>query len=256
MADRYSDYDRFAWVYNKHWGDFAENVVPALEGLVLQHLVPGSRILDLCCGTGQLARVLAERGFRLIGLDGSEAMLDYARKNAPGIEFITADARTFDLGRQFDAVVSTYDSLNHVMSLDELTQVFACVKRSLRDGGWFVFDLNLEAGYLTQWKGSFGIVADDHAVVVRSSYDDEEREARFDATIFRLENGWQRSDVTLTQHCYPVDDVVDALEQTAFDDVRVFACDSMRDVSEVTPESMRAFFVARAANGFTTLSTL
>ena len=48
---RYSDYDRFAWVYDRHWGS-GERRLPALERLMLRHLGSDARILDLCCGTG------------------------------------------------------------------------------------------------------------------------------------------------------------------------------------------------------------
>jgi len=71
----YSDYDPFAWVYNKHWGDsFTQHALPVLEKLVLPHLPAKARILDLCCGTGQLAQVLIERGYQVTVLDGSEVV--------------------------------------------------------------------------------------------------------------------------------------------------------------------------------------
>lgn len=52
-----SDYDRFARVYNLHWGSYAMRVVPTLEYLVLRHLPEQAAVMDLCCGTGQLARL-------------------------------------------------------------------------------------------------------------------------------------------------------------------------------------------------------
>ena len=59
VTDRYSDYDAFAWTYNRHWGSFATRMVPVLEELVLNALPSRARILDLCCGTGQLAHALS-----------------------------------------------------------------------------------------------------------------------------------------------------------------------------------------------------
>ena len=55
-----SDYDRFAPVYNLHWGSYAELVLPILEHLVLRHLPEEAAVMDLCCGTGQLAARLCE----------------------------------------------------------------------------------------------------------------------------------------------------------------------------------------------------
>ena len=117
-----AEYDRFAAAYDRHWGgDFGRRVLPALDALLLGALPPGARLLDLCCGTGQLAGMLAARGYRVSGRDISPRMLAFARRNALGAEFVVGDARTFRQPRVHHAV--------------------------LLDGGAFVFDLNAAAGY-------------------------------------------------------------------------------------------------------------
>src|SRR3989337_408628 len=116
MADRYADYDSFAWFYNRYGGDFvAGRFLVAIEQLVLSHLPSQARLLDLCCGTGQLAKVLADQGFRVAGVDGSAAMLEFARANAPGGEFVLAEARRLTLPGTFHAVPSNFSSLAHLM---------------------------------------------------------------------------------------------------------------------------------------------
>ncbi len=145
---RYSDYDPFAWVYNKHWGEsFTHLALDVMEKLVLPYLPAKARILDLCCGTGQLAQRLIAHGYQVTGLDGSGEMLRFARENAPAAEFIMDDARSFKVPAVYHAVVSTFDSLNHIMSLKELTSVFHNVYAALQEGGFFFFDLNMEEGY-------------------------------------------------------------------------------------------------------------
>ncbi|MFZ5997029.1 MAG: class I SAM-dependent methyltransferase [Nitrospirota bacterium] len=47
----------------------------------------GSRLLDLCCGTGHLAQALVSCGFTVVGIDGSSGMLLYAKKRVPDGEF-------------------------------------------------------------------------------------------------------------------------------------------------------------------------
>jgi ubiquinone/menaquinone biosynthesis C-methylase UbiE len=102
----YSAYDPFAWIYNKHWGNtFLPVVLPILDNLVLTKLPENARILDLCCGTGQMARKLTALGYRVTGIDGSPEMLSYARENAPGVELLQADARSFQLPHKYHAVV-------------------------------------------------------------------------------------------------------------------------------------------------------
>ena len=110
----YSDYDDFAWFYNRYWGAVTANppMLDALDRLLLSRLGREARLLDICCGTGQLAAVLAERGFAVTGIDGSARQLEYARRNAPGCDFINADARDFDLPQIYDAALSL--SLIHI----------------------------------------------------------------------------------------------------------------------------------------------
>ena len=243
---RYTDYDAFAWIYNKYWGaDSARRFLPVLEKLVLPHLPSQARVLDLCCGTGQLAQALAQRGFQVTGIDGSEEMIRFARMNAPDVEFLVEDARTFRLPAVYHAVVSTYDSLNHVMSLEELSQVFRNVNACLQQGGFFLFDLNMEAGYKDRWQGSFGIVEDDHVCVVRASFDEEERVGRTAITMFRLEGAaWHRFDVTLLQRCYTESEIRSALEGAGFGNIQTF--DAQSDLGW-SREVGRTFFLSQTS---------
>ena len=239
---RYSDYDRFAWVYNRHWGHFSERALPVIERLMLQQLPPKARILDLCCGTGQLAGALIERGYQVTGLDGSREMIHFAQKNASDGEFIVEDARSFKLPAVYHGVISTFDSLNHIMSLKELIKVFGNVYTALREGGLFLFDLNMEEGYRARWRGSFGIVEDDHVCVIRSSYRPEEKIGQTDITIFRLVKGkWERSDLKLLQKCYSEAEVRSALETVGFREIHPY--DAQRDLE--MREIGRSFFLCR-----------
>ena len=245
-SSRYSDYDKFAWVYNKHWGNrFTPTALPVLEKLALPFIQHNADILDLCCGTGQLTQILTERGYRVTGLDGSEEMLRFARKNAPNAKFFLDDARTFKLPAMFNLVISMFDSLNHIMAYEELTTAFLNAHAALREEGLFLFDLNLEHGYKTNWDGSHGIAEDDHVCVFQTSYSPEEQTARLDATIFRLEDNWQRADFTLIQKCYSKSEVQSALETAGFIDINAYAYDRQLGWMDLTKESDRAFFLCR-----------
>ncbi len=243
---RYTDYDRFAWIYNQHWGAFSELVVPLLDQMILADLPAGARVLDVACGTGHVSRLLAARGFQVTGIDGSEEMLAYARQNAPTGEFLAADARDFSLPPGFHAAVSTFDSLNHILVLEELRQAFASIHAALLPGGRFAFDLNLEEGYITGWNGHWGDSFDDHAYVWKNSYFPEEKLGRFDATLFRLENSaWQRSDVTLWQRAYTPEQVFAALAAAGFESPRAWQVGDQLKLIPLQPEARRAYFACR-----------
>lgn len=246
MERYYTDYDSFARIYNRHWGDrFVPRAVAACEQLVLADVPAGGRILDLCCGTGQLAHVLSGRGYRVTGIDGSEEMISIARENAPGVEFIRADARDFHLPGRFDLVVSAFDSLNHVMRRVELDAVFRNVYESLVPGGKFLFDLNTEAAYLKDWEGAYGIVEDEYVFVSLNRYNPVTSIGHFHITIFRLdENGdWRRNDVKLTQRWYSDALVYASLKEAGFTDHSVYSTgDDFRFVPR-REETDRSFFL-------------
>lgn len=239
----YTDYDDFAWFYNRYWSDFSQLILPVITDLVLTHVPAPAQILDVACGTGQMAALLTGRGYHVTGIDGSAAQLDFARENAPGATFIHADARSFSLVAEFDAAFALFDSFNHIMSLDELTTAFSNVYGVVRAGGWFAFDLNMEIGYVQRWRGSFGEAADDHAYVARLNYDDRTRTGSIDITSFRLHGEtWQRSDVRLTQRAYKAAEVTNALRAVGFVDLATYAV--LPDGYQVGSGN-RTLFVAR-----------
>ena len=67
---------------------------------------PGERILDLGCGTGQLAHEIAECGADVLGVDASPEMIGQARQNYPRLRFSLQDAACMTFKGEFDAVFS------------------------------------------------------------------------------------------------------------------------------------------------------
>jgi SAM-dependent methyltransferase len=204
VNQRYTDYDPIAHIYNEYWGPrLAKLALHSLEKLMLPRLSPGARILDLCCGTGQLAALLVQRGYRVTGLD-SPGQIALARANAPGANFIVDDARSFQVSEVFDAVVSTSDAFNHVLSIEELKEVFNRVNSALRPGGYFVFDMNLPERYERVWNSSMGVAHDDLAWIGEGTYKPLARTAFYKITAFERQGAdqWKRSETTLTQRAY------------------------------------------------------
>lgn len=236
------NYDPFAWLYEEYWSaDISSDFLYALEKLFLPELEDGSSILDLCCGTGRITAEFARMGFTSTGLDSSASMLEYARKRAPAVEFIQADARSFEIAREFDGVISVFDSLNHMMTLDELLAVFQCTFRSLRPGGTFFFDMNLERGFRRHWEEDFSVVEPEYVAVVHGNFDRFSKIGRYDFTLFRAAGGcWNRNDFTILQRCYTRQQITSRLRGAGFTNVRVF--DAAKDAQ--LPEHTGRIFVS------------
>lgn len=188
MTSRYSDYNNWAWLYNQTMGpEYSQPQLNLLKRVLLPHIPAQGNILDLCCGTGQLIQPLIDLGYQVTGLDGSEDMLRYARKNSPQASYCLEDARTFELGKQFDGIFSTSASLNHLMTLEDLTQVFQRVQVSLKDGGFFVFDLNHPKQLERWWQGqpTEGELSRYYAWMITPHYDASLAKGDFQVTIFQ-----------------------------------------------------------------------
>lgn len=94
----------------------------------------GEVIVDLGCGTGDLAYQIAQVGATVIGIDQSENMIGQAKKKFPSIEFHVEDATTLNFKKNVDAVFSNA-TLHWVQPPDKALQ---CIYNSLKIGGRFV----------------------------------------------------------------------------------------------------------------------
>lgn len=128
---------------------------------------PRSAILDIGCGTGLLASAYAEQGHEVFGLDPAPAMLEIARARPGGdrVTWIEADARTFDVKRQFDLIVMTGHVFQVFLDDDDVLRVLTSARKHLRQGGRLVFDSrNPEAGAWQSWTPEHSRKAFEHPV--------------------------------------------------------------------------------------------
>ena len=94
---------------------------------------PGDRVLDACCGTGDLAVAARAAGAgRVVGVDFSERMLERARRKAPELEWVQADVLTLPFeDASFDSVVVGFG----VRNVEDLEAGLRELRRVLRPGG-------------------------------------------------------------------------------------------------------------------------
>lgn len=107
---------------------------------------PGARVLDACCGTGDLALACARAGGRVTGLDFSERMLERARRKGPELEWVQGDllALPFDDGA-FDAATVGFG----VRNVEDVAQAFRELRRVLKPGGHLVvLEITRPRGFL------------------------------------------------------------------------------------------------------------
>lgn len=107
-------------------------------------------LLDVACGTGANLPSFAE-SFKVMGLDASEDMVSLAQEKCPGVEFVIADMRAFDLGRRFDAIVSLFSGVGYLVEESDLRKAVRTMAEHLNPGGVLMLEGWVE---VSQWLGA------------------------------------------------------------------------------------------------------
>jgi len=249
----------FAAIYNMRWNHFASAAAPRILALYEQTDLSRrlKRLLDLACGNGQLALFFLERGYDVVGLDLSPAMLVHARENVKAqgtrdfiaegkARFVEGDAADFTLDATFGLVTSTFDALNHLPDMDALQGCFRSTAKVLTPEGLFVFDLNTRHG-LQQWAGMNLQDEEDLVLITRGVVVEDEHRAYTQISGFlRQENGlYKRFNQVAYNSIFALDEVATALAEAGFASSH-FAQAQALDVPVEDPERYgRVFIVAR-----------
>jgi len=102
----------------------------------------GREILDLGCGPALASAYFNSRGFSVLAVDGSEKMLEIARKNAPVSEFRNVDySEDFDLGRKFDGIWASASLLH--LNRETFEKTFSSLRAHARPRAAVYFSLKV-----------------------------------------------------------------------------------------------------------------
>lgn len=194
------------------YADFARQI----ERLFRFSSHPPHLVLDLACGTGTLTRMMAERGYEMIGADLSPEMLDVARAKCAGLScapvFICQSMEELDLYGTIDAAYCCLDSVNYITDVRTLRRAFARVSLFLEPGGVFVFDVKTRA----MFAGMNGVTSASEAgncfSVWQYGFDAKSCRGVHIVELFFEQNGsYTRVTEEHEQRAYPLETLRDAL---------------------------------------------
>ena len=251
-----SMYDHYAPLYDGSGQiRFALLMAQYLREVLEKHPVAGRRMLDVACGTGTLALLMAEGGWRVVGLDSSEAMLMQARAKSDGIDFIDGDMRAISalaetykdalaLHASFDLATCAYDSLNYLQTSEELLACFEGIAWALQAGGLFVGDMNTRWFLEHDWGECEVQEQPGYVQINRSHYDTANSTSTLLLTGFvgDDERGYERFDERHVERAYPLEEVTVLLEQAG---LRVEATYDSFTFLQPTERTQRIMWVAR-----------
>lgn len=212
------------------YADFAEKCFDSFLG------IRPALVLDLACGTGKLTNLLADRGYDMIGADGSAEMLSVAQSQSDpekGILYLLQDMRALDLYGTVEAIICTFDAINYLLSPDDVLKVFKNVCNYLDPGGLFLFDLNTPHKFRTVFGDNAYILEGElsdsggksSAVFCgwQNYFDEKTGICDFYLTIFEEAGGkYIRSDEHQREKCYELDEIKKMLGASGFEFLGAF----------------------------------
>ncbi|MCK9209770.1 MAG: class I SAM-dependent methyltransferase [Ignavibacteriaceae bacterium] len=139
--------EEYLTVYKHRNNEEAEVLISFILSKV--SLTGDAKVLDLGCGAGRHALLLAKMGFQVTGVDQSAKLLsvavDEAKKNGLCAKFIRDDIRTVTFPEKFDLILNVFTSFGYFENDEDNFAVFVNVEKLLSEDGVFVFDfLNAE----------------------------------------------------------------------------------------------------------------
>ena len=203
--------------------------------------------VDLACGTGSVALLLAQKGLNVTAVDLSEEMLCVAAQKAQGMEnppvWVCQNLRELSLPRGVDLAVCALDGLDYILDPADCERAIARVYRSLNPGGIFIFDVNTPEK-LRAMDGQVFLDEDEDVYCVwRGSFDEEENICSYGMDLFqRRGDHWQRSFEEHQEYAYSREQLEGFLKAAGFTHIRVYAD---RSFHSPEPGEQRIYFSAR-----------
>ena len=205
-----------------------ESIVAFYDEILRKEGVNPKSAVDLACGTGSVALLLAQKYERVIGVDLSEEMLTVASQKAleaeKQIQFTCQPLQQMRLPRGVDLAVCALDGLDYILTPADCKEAIHRVYKALNPGGIFIFDVNTPEK-LRAMDGQVFVDEDDDVFCLwRGEFDEETNICSYGMDLFQREGeSWYRSFEEHKEYAYTVSQLTDFLKAAGFTRIRVYA---------------------------------
>ena len=244
-------YENFSNVY-----DHVMDNVPYDEWFAAIHKyltdrgITGGTICELGCGTGIMTERFAAAGYHMIGVDQSADMLALAaeKKEFSGADilYVQQSMQKLELSGPVDAMVSVCDSMNYLLQDEDMTATFTRVKKYLKPGGYFIFDLKTAYCYQSIMGNQTWVEQDDEVSYIwENFYYEDQQINEYLMTIFRRQEDsdlYERFEESHYQKAYDIEHLKKLLEKSGLEMVECLDASMDREPAE---DSERVYVIAR-----------
>lgn len=234
-----------AQYYNAFVGADYDKISDFIVNEIHKFCPDAKQITDLGCGSGTLDFLLAKKGFSVIGIDNSPAMLSEAvcHNTDPSVMFVQQDLQDFELPYPTDVMVSTLDCFNYLTEQGAAESFVRCCARNLAQNGILIFDFNTLHKYTNVLdSNNFVYETDDTMCIWENEFDGEYM--YYDLTYFVREGDlYRRYEDHQAQRFYSEESVYDMLHKNGFSVVA--KCDDYCSKTPIQGETERIVLVAQ-----------
>lgn len=183
--------------------------------------------VDLACGTGSVAAILAERGLQVVGVDMSEDMLAVASQKTAHMEhppvYVCQRLEQLHLGRGVDLAVCALDSMDYITDPELCREAIRNVYRALNPGGIFLFDVNTPEK-LRAMDGQIFVDEDEDVFCLwRGEFDEKSNICSYGMDLFQHRGDlWKRSFEEHREYAYSQEQLVEYLKEAGFTHIAVY----------------------------------
>lgn len=221
-------YEALAASYDRLTNDVDyEATVAFYEEILAREGVKPRTAVDLACGTGSVALLLAKKGLRVTGVDLSEEMLTVASQKAQEMDsppvFVRQPLQSLHLPRGVDMAVCALDSLDYLTNPEDCALAIWRVYKALNPGGIFLFDVNTPEK-LRAMDGQVFLDEDDDVYCVwRGEFDEKTNICSYGMDLFqRRRDKWERSFEEHREYAYSQEQLTKYLKDAGFTRIRVY----------------------------------
>lgn len=241
-------YRELAASYDRLTNDVAyEEVVEFYRQILQREGLNPRTAVDLACGTGSVAMLLAKQGMQVIGVDISEDMLCVASQKAQDMEnppmYICQSLQNLHLAKAVDLAVCALDSMDYITDPADCRLAIRRIYKALNPGGCFIFDINTPQKLWAMDGQVFLDEDDDVYCVWRGEFDRQSNVLSYAMDLFQRQgNVWHRSFEEHREYAYSAEQMVQYLKDAGFTAIAVYAD---RSFAAPVPGEQRIYLKAR-----------
>jgi|688.fasta_scaffold32847_5 SAM-dependent methyltransferase len=244
ISDKNSfDYSYLSKIYDTCMSSFWVNYAN-LVSLFLS--VENKNVLDLGCGTGLAVQFLRCKSKQYVGVDLSSEMLAVAREKFPDHLFFEKSILDLELSKEFDLVISAFDTINHFINPADWKRVFEIASKHLSPTGFFIFDVVSIYDHEINWPDQVNFTESEEWIYFqRSGFNTKSKRALIKNTIFqKKETNWIRLEETIEQISLPTAIILNLLANTGLTCLKILDLETGQNATET---SATLFFVCKSS---------